>query len=325
MARSRLVLFAAVGLVAVGAVVVLHDRHAPPAPVPPPAAPVPAVVTAKPLPAAPEPAAELVPPPVAEPVAITPAVPLQSILLRDGRRFVGIHEPAEGSIVVAAAIRGGDVKRMQAIRVRVAASDIVSSEPYDGRHGDLAMAYVPPPADPRREAELVQAHAVAAERAEARRQEAAERERLRAQEQRHAEAVRRAADARTAIALARERIIVLAAHVPTLHDDRRLKLELINGLQLQINAARDRWNLEVQNLGPRVVAPDGTRSGGPTPATETLVAQLAQQIRAAREEVTRLEATLRAEANERLALEQSLPRLDTDVQEADAALANLSP
>ncbi len=290
-----------------------------PKPLPPPILEIP--VQAPPVPETPA-TIEPEPAPVAEPVA---SIPLQDITLSDGRRFIGVRDEAGHSIIVQAAVRGGSMTRMQSIIIRAGDDEIAKLMPYDGRYGDLAVAFVAPPVDPARAAEVARNRAAAAARAEERRAAAAERERIRLEEQRRTEAALRVSTAQAALDSAIDRERLLTARVPLLTDDRRAKQELINGLQLQMNAAQDRWNLELQTLGPRVKKADGTWAGGPTPATEELVANLDRQLIQARRTLTGLEQTMRSEAEERQTLAVTRPRLEAEVTAATAAVASLQP
>lgn len=322
-----------VGLVVVVSAAALLWRR--PAPVATPVARPPVVVApvrtpeamplATPAPApVPVPVPDL-PTPIQQPVAseTKPSVALQSIQLADGRRFIGLHDPVAGVIVVRAAVRGGTVTRMQDITVRVEQTAVSSVTAYDGSLGDLGGPYVPAPVDPARAAAVDSAREASAARAAQRREEAAEQERERQRLTRRAAAAQRVDDAKADLQAAGQREQFLAGHAKTLDDDRRLKLELINGLQLQFNTAQDRWNQEVQTLGPRVTKPDGTLGGGPTQATEALFNNLQQQIQQARKAVAAIEASIRAEAEERQELVAGMPRLTAAVEAATQALAGL--
>jgi hypothetical protein len=233
------------------------------------------------------------PAPVAGPVEVSPSTPqavskpdLSYLILPDGRRFIGVHHAALGVIDVEASIRGGVVTRMPSLRIHVDIGSRVETTPYDGAMGRFDGRYVPPAPDPLKAAAVAQARTVAAEREQQKRAEAAERERIQRQEVARLvvrqETGRRVAAATEQVRMAKQREQLLSQNATALDADRRIKLELINGLQLQLNTAMDRWNQDVQTRGKRVVNPDGTITGGPTPATEALVNNLQVQMLQAR-------------------------------------------
>lgn len=320
------------GLLAMTACSSRMDTVAPPPHAAPPSAPVAPVAVDPPA----GPATTLVPAPASLPVPAAPspaAAPdpsptagqLQSIILADGRRFIGTYDAKNGTIMVTASVRGGTVTRMQAITVRAEAAAVASVAAYDGSLGDLGVPYVAVPVDPVRAIEVAEAREAAAARAEQRRKEAAEQERVRQLAARRAAAVQRLAAAKADLLDATQREERLAGLFKKLAEDRLLKLELINGLQLQFNRAEDRWNREVQELGPRVTKPDGTMTGGPTPATEVLVNNLRNQIQQAQRAVAAAEQAQRNETAARQALTAEIARLNAEIASASAALLALDP
>lgn len=300
---------------------------APPADVPAPAAPAP------PRPSVPidvggpidEPATSPAPQP--QPVAragiSTPQPAWQTIALADGRVFVGTCDDTQETITVQAAVRGGALIRMQPIVIRVPDRGIASLTPYDGALGPINGPFVAS-VDPEREADVAKQRETAAIQAEQRRQEAAERERIRQRAAQRSQATKRLAAAEAALLAANRREQEIAANASTLDEDRRLKLELANALQLQLNTAQDRWNQEVQTLGPRIRKPDGTWGGGPTEATETLVNSLKEQIRIARNGAAAAEQRKTAEAAERQLLLVRVPQMSDDIAAVSKALAEMA-
>lgn len=318
------------GLAAVASAVVLWWPR--PHPVPPPADP-PIVITpvlTRPPPekvdAGPPPAARpLAPPAPPAPPPSRATIPLQSIVLADGRHFIGIHDPVTGTVIVHAAVHGGIVTRMQAITIRVDADAILSATAYDGSKGDIAAGYVPPVVDAARAMDLATAREAAAAREKLRRQEAAERERLRLLAEQRAAAEQRLMMAKDAELTANGREHFLTSRQATLAEDRRQQRELLTGLQLQLNTAQDRWNLEFQTLGPRTTAADGTQGGAPTPATELLVGHVQLQIRQAQQRLAAIEQAQRAGNAELQELGAGRPHRKAEIQAASEALAALDP
>jgi hypothetical protein len=117
----------------------------------------------------------------------------------------------------------------------------------------------------------------------------------------------------------RERDRLLADRAAPQEADRVAAQQLAHGLQLQLNTANDRWNLEVQQLGPRKQLPDGSWTGGPTPATEALVVHLTRQLAEARASETRLQAAITADAAERRSIAKDLPERVRELAEAQSA------
>jgi hypothetical protein len=265
------------------------------------------------------------PPPVARTDIPTPAPQpaWQTIVLADGRVFVGTCDATQEAITVQAAVRGGALIRMQPIVIRVPERGIASLTPYDGALGPINGPFVAT-VDAERQADVARQRETAAIQAEQRRQEAAERERIRQRVMQRSQATKRLSAAEAALREATRREQELAANAGTLDEDRRLKLELANALQLQLNTAQDRWNQEVQTLGPRIRRPDGTWGGGPTEATETLVNSLKEQIRIARNGAAAAEQRKVAEAAERQQLLGRVPQLSDDIAAVSKALAELA-
>lgn len=252
-----------------------------------------------------------------------PAQPAwQTIVLGDGRTFIGLCEGTRETITVQAAVRGGVLLRMQPIVIRVPEQGIVSLTPYDGALGAINGPFVAT-VDPAREADIARQRESAAIQAERRRQEAAERERVRQRAVERSQAAKRLGAAEAELREANRREQEIAANAGTLDEDRRLKLELANGLQLQLNTAQDRWNLEVQTLGPRTRKPDGTWDGGPTEATETLVRALQEQIRLARQSAAAAEQRKATEAVQRQQLLDRAPQLSEEIAAARKELTAL--
>lgn len=295
---------------------------------------VPTPIVAEPRPAVPidvggpfdgpetRPAAAPLPAAHVDTAAPAPQPAWQTIVLADGRTFIGTCDDRREAITVQAAVRGGVLIRMQPIVIRIPARGISSLTPYDGALGAISAQFVAT-VDPERQADIAKQRETAAIQAEQRRQEAAERERIRLRAVQRTQAAKRLGEAEAALLEANRREQELAANAGTLDEDRRLKMELANALQLQLNTAQDRWNQEVQTLGPRIRKPDGTWGGGPTEATETLVIALKEQIRIARNGAAAAEQRKTAEAAERQLLLDRAPQLGGDVETARKALAAL--
>lgn len=265
-------------------------------------------------------AAKPLPPPVAE--TSTPQLAWQTIALADGRVFVGTCSDTHESITVQAAIRGGTLIRMPPIVIRVPEQGITSLTPYDGALGPINGPFVTS-VDPGRQADIAKQRENASIQAEQRRQQAAESERIRQRVVLRSQASKRLGLAEAALGEANRRMQEIAANVGLLDDDRRLKQELANSLQLQLNNAQDRWNQEVQALGPRQRKSDGTWGGGPTEATETLVNALQEQIRVARNGAAATTQRKTAEAAELRQLQGRIPQLSEEIAAARKTLADL--